>query len=348
MKRFIGIITLFIFSWVSTLIAQEDMPGYTVEGYYTYTEVAAFNEENKLHLENASARLQNEISGIMNRLKSGSINAAEADSQISQLLSNFTAENNRHQSEKETQLYSGGYQYLLYSDETIIEEEYVYEDEENWADDWGDMSDFDMSEYMPKPKRFYSSMVLAIGFHTLLNTPATAPDINFFKSGLFEFGIMSRIRIGADKSPYWYNIGLSWVNQGVRWKGNSYLQDRETPTFTESALNLRSNRFSTSNIVLNTGFAYIQSKKRGLLLELNGFVGWNISTNSEIQYKTPENGSKSEFIYGKYGVNRFNYGLTAAIGIKNLALYTRYDLSPLFKQNNVFDAHPFSIGIRFF
>jgi hypothetical protein len=347
MKQIIGIFSLVIFNFGIVVTAQEEMSAYD-GNYYTYTEVAAFNEESKLHLEAANSRIHTEISGIMTRLKSGSINATEADNQINQLLANYNSEHKSHQNEMETKLFSGGYQYLLY-DETIAEEEYAVEDvEEDWADDWGNMDDFNMDDYMPKPKRFKANMVLAFGFHTLLNTPAWAPDISFFKSGMFEFGFLTRFRIGADKSPYWYNIGLSYVNSGVRWEGTSYLLDRVTPTFEASQENLRRNRFTTDHIVLNTGFAYLQDKKRSLAIELNGFFGWNISSNNEIQYKTAENGRKSELVYGKFGVNQFNYGLTAAIGIKGLTLYTRYDLSPLFKEYNVFDAHPFSIGIRLF
>ncbi len=345
MKRLVGIISLVIFNWGISVLAQEDMSAYD-GNYYTYTEVAAFNEEIKLHLEAANEQLQNETREVINRLKAGSINAAEAEIQINQLLANFTSENNRYKNEKEAQLYSGGYQYLL-NDETMIEEEYVVEDLES-TEDWGDMEDFNMDDLMPKPKRYMSNMVLAIGFHTLLNTPSSAPDISFFKSGMFEFGFLSRFRIGAEKSPYWYNLGLSYVNSGVRWKGNSYLLDRDVPTFTVSPSDLRRNRFTTDNIVLNTGFAFMQNKKRGLVVELNGFLGWNVSNHNEIQYKTPENGRKSELVYGKFGVNQFNYGLTAAIGLKRIALYTRYDLSPLFKEDNVFDAHPLSIGVRFF
>src|SRR5690606_28520423 len=162
-------------------------------------------------------------------------------------------------------------------------EEYVYENEEDWADDWGDMGDFNVPEYTPKPKKFQSSLTLAIGFHTLLNTPSTAPEINFFKSGMFEFGFINRFRIGADNSPFWYNIGLSYVNNGVRWKGNSYILDRDIPTFTENSSALRRNRLTTDNIVLNTGFAYIQDKIRILFFEVNGFLVLNVSTYNEIQ-----------------------------------------------------------------
>lgn len=49
---------------------------------------------------------------------------------------------------------------------------------------------------------------------------------------------------------------------------------------------------------------------------------------------------------GDYNVNNFIYGLSSYVGYKEISLYLKYDLNPIFK-NNAIDENNISLGIRF-
>ena len=47
-----------------------------------------------------------------------------------------------------------------------------------------------------------------------------------------------------------------------------------------------------------------------------------------------------------FNVNDFTYGLSAYVGHKSTSLYVKYDLNPMFKNNNI-DQNNVSLGLRF-
>lgn len=57
----------------------------------------------------------------------------------------------------------------------------------------------------------------------------------------------------------------------------------------------------------------------------------------DLKYKTT--------IKGDYNVNNFVYGLSSYIGYRELSLYFKYDLNPLF-QNNLVKENNVSLGLR--
>jgi hypothetical protein len=348
MKTATGFFLLFFSALFPFCLLAQDNPVLTVEDYFTSTEITAMQNDNAAYFEEASNQLQRDLQATLSAVTSGNLTREQGDRNMAQRMEAFKTSVSENQTMNLQKLYSGGYQHLL-----IQEDPGLVDQDVSAEDDWiEDDTDDDMDIEMPSPakKRFTASTVMGFGFHTLLNHPSTAPEVNFFRSGLFEIGFLGRIRFSKDndKSPYFANVGLSYVFNSIRWKGNEYLLDRDVPTFTPSPQDLRRNDFENGYITLTAGLAYIQSKKRGLLFEVNAFAGYNVHSNNTIRFKTPENGRAIHTTYGKYGVNDFSYGLTAAIGLKNFAIYSRYDLSTLFRNSAGFEGQPFSIGVRFF
>lgn len=340
-------LVLFSFLFPFCALAQ-DNPVLTVEDYFTSTEITAMQNDNAAYFEEASNQLQRDLQATVSAVTSGTLTREQGDRNMSQRMEAFKASVRENQAMNLQKLYSGGYQHLLFQEDPGLVDQAVSEEEE-WGDD-DTAEDLTMDMPTPGKKRFTASTVLGVGFHTLLNHPSTAPGINFFQSGMFDVGILGRVRLSKtnEKSPFFANLGLSYVFNSIRWEGNEYLLDRDVPTFTPSPQNLRRNDFENGYITLTAGLAYIQSKKRGLLFEVNAFAGYNVHSNNTIRFRTPENGRAIHTTYGKYGVNDFSYGLTAAIGLKNFAIYSRYDLSTLFRNSDGFGGQPFSIGVRFF
>ena len=342
-------LVLFSFLFPFCALAQ-DNPVLTVEDYFTSTEITAMQNDNAAYFEEASNQLQRDLQATVSAVTSGTLTREQGDRNMSQRMEAFKASVRENQAMNLQKLYSGGYQHLLFQEDPGLVDQAGSEEEE-WGDD-DTAEDLTMDMPTPGKKRFTASTVLGVGFHTLLNHPSNAPGIKFFRSSMFEVGILGRIRFSKSNtnSPFFANVGLSYLFNGFRWEGNDYLLDRDVPTFTNwpQSLDLSRNEFENGYIVLTGGLSYIQPKKRGLLFEINGFIGYNVHTSSTIQFKTAEKGRSIQTTYGKYGVNDFSYGLTAAIGLKNFAIYSRYDLSTLFRNSDGFGGQPFSIGVRFF
>jgi len=89
-------------------------------------------------------------------------------------------------------------------------------------------------------------------------------------------------------------------------------------------------------------FRYDTSKN--LKIGLGAYAGVNIGSLQKLKYKVDGDRIKDKQ-KGVFDVNNFVYGLSSYVGIGSSALYIKYDLSPVFKnqskkQNNI------SLGLR--
>ena len=92
-------------------------------------------------------------------------------------------------------------------------------------------------------------------------------------------------------------------------------------------------------VMLNVGF-----KKERLRLGVGGYVGYRIGGYTKVEYAEGKEKDK-----GSLGLNDLKYGLTAELGRSpGAALFFRYDLSELFRSNQVVPSgmQAFSFGIR--
>lgn len=209
------------------------------------------------------------------------------------------------------------------------------------------------------PKRTRANLALAVGWHTMF-TPdgVNQPAVDFWRGGFTEVGVMVSTRLGGAKSPIHLNYGTSLLyNKADIGGGNFYLQtnDQQIPEFVDRNLDIRDNKLRTSYVTATLGFK-IAPKRKGWHFEANGFAGVLFRAKQNIEFVQGD-----ELIVedrrarsGNYGINRFNYGVSAAFGYRNLSLYARYDLSPVWDRinlppdvsaTNAFNA--FSVGFRF-
>ena len=71
------------------------------------------------------------------------------------------------------------------------------------------------------------------------------------------------------------------------------------------------------------------------------------SKEKQIVRYEDENGNKVKTkTKGDYNVNDFVYGVSAYIGYGEISLYAKYDLQPVFANNDI-DQNNLSLGIRF-
>ena len=78
---------------------------------------------------------------------------------------------------------------------------------------------------------------------------------------------------------------------------------------------------------------------------LGGYAGFNLQTLQKLKYK--EDGRKvKDKIKNGYNTTDFVYGLSGYIAFDEIALYVKYDLSPIFK-NQIAEQNNISVGLRF-
>ena len=80
-------------------------------------------------------------------------------------------------------------------------------------------------------------------------------------------------------------------------------------------------------------------------LGIGGYAGVRIKSKQILKYEIDDVKIK-ERQKGDFNVSDFNYGLSAYLGYGQTSLYVKYDLNPMFKNNNI-DQNNVSLGIRF-
>ncbi|MGR3811157.1 outer membrane beta-barrel protein [Jiulongibacter sp. NS-SX5] len=96
------------------------------------------------------------------------------------------------------------------------------------------------------------------------------------------------------------------------------------------------NNFVNIPVMLQFGF-----KESNFRLGIGAYGGVRI--NSYQKFEDAYGKFKEK---GEYNLRRFNYGLMAEAGRGDVRLFAKYDMQPLFNDNNPINANVFSIGLR--
>ena len=87
------------------------------------------------------------------------------------------------------------------------------------------------------------------------------------------------------------------------------------------------------------------STYRKLKIGIGGYAGLNIGSMQKLKYKEDGNRIKDKQ-RGGFEVSEFVYGLSGYVALGEVALYVKYDLNPLFK-NQTINQNNISVGVRF-
>jgi hypothetical protein len=207
----------------------------------------------------------------------------------------------------------------------------------------------------PKPlKRTYLGFTASWGWHTMiLNNPKVEgniyPEMDFWRGGFSEYAIMGNTRLGASRSPIWLNYGASLVYNRANIGGNNYLVFQDgMPSFEDRGVESRKANLRTAYVNGTIGFKIAPKGIKKFFVETNAFGGVLFRTKQDIEYRVPGSTEEvKETRRGNYGVNRFNYGLSAAVGYDFFSLYARYDMAGFFNNNSVYDYTPITVGLKF-
>jgi hypothetical protein len=178
-----------------------------------------------------------------------------------------------------------------------------------------------------------------------------AQEKNIEKEEVFE-----AMELALEKAAR-VKYGLELQINGLKADNNMYfVEDGDQTVLEEFPHKLNKAKLRMNNIVIPIHFEFGPSKitynkKRAryntdnFKIALGGYAGINASTSQKLKYE--EDGRDRKVTLDQsYNRSLFIYGLSGYIGYNNVGLYVKYDLNPIFKDNQ-FDQNLLSFGMRF-
>lgn len=215
-----------------------------------------------------------------------------------------------------------------------------------------------------KPRKYdlrtSTDFVFAFGFNNALIDGENLEDSPYKLggSGFIELGYAWKTRI-FDNTNFWrlkYGFSLQWNK--LKIKNNNYLVNTNGDiSLQEYPIDADKIKFRTTNLVFPMHLEFGPSKKidkedyfrysthKKLKIGLGGYAGLNLGNMQKIKYK--EDGEREkEKQRDQFEVSELIYGLSGYVALGDVALYVKYDLNPIFK-NQVVDQNNISVGLRF-
>ena len=215
-----------------------------------------------------------------------------------------------------------------------------------------------------KPSKFdvrtTTDIVFAIGFN---NAIIDGQDINdspykIGGSGFVELGVAWKTRL-FENTNFWrvkYGVSLQWNKLDI--KDNQYFVNSDGAILLqEFPLDLDKAKFRTTNLVFPLHLeigpsrkierdSYIRySTRNQLKVGFGGYAGVSLGHMQKLKYQ--QNGDRQKDKQkGDFNVNEFVYGLSGYVALGGTALYVKYDLNPIFRNQSV-DQNNISVGLRF-
>ena len=213
-----------------------------------------------------------------------------------------------------------------------------------------------------KSKRTSSQFVFAFGLNNVVTDGENLEDSDYrvWGSHFYEWGITYNSRILKNNNLLHAKYGLTLMYNNLRPTDNRYFVKNGNQTdLVTSSVNLDESRFRnvylTAPLHLEFDFTPKKLSKDGtktyfrthesIRFGIGGYAGVRIKSKQILKYEADDIKVK-EKQKGDFNVSDFTYGLSAYLGYGQTSLYVKYDLNPMFKNNNI-DQNNVSLGLRF-
>ncbi|MFH6943943.1 hypothetical protein [Flavobacterium sp. FlaQc-50] len=208
-------------------------------------------------------------------------------------------------------------------------------------------------------KRTTSQFVFATGLNNMMiDGKLQDSNYSFIGSHFYEWGFTYNTRLMKNDNLLHAKYGLSLMYNNIRpTKNRSFVVDGDQTNLEINAVNLSESRFRNVYIVLpvhlefdftkpkvKDGKTYFRTHK-SFRFGVGGYAGINVKSKQILKFEEEDLKYKTT-IKGDYNVNNFIYGLSSYVGYRDISLYLKYDLNPLFKDNLVKENN-ISLGLRF-
>lgn len=209
-------------------------------------------------------------------------------------------------------------------------------------------------------RRTTSDLVLAIGFNNAIIEGQELNDSPYKIGGsrFFELGVAWKTRVFDNSNFLRLKYGFSFQFNGLKIDDNQYLVEQGDQTVLETyPINLDKAKFRMDNLVFPVHFEFGSSTKREgddyfrystkdkFKLGLGGYAGFNLLTIQKLKYEENGEDRKDKFKQN-FNTNNFIYGLSGYVALGDVALYVKYDLNTIFKDNPI-EQRNISVGLRF-
>lgn len=210
-----------------------------------------------------------------------------------------------------------------------------------------------------RDRRTTSQMVLAFGLNNTIIEGQSLDDSPYKIGGsrFFEIGWAWRTRVFNQSNFMRFKYGFSFQINGLKPTDNRYFVDEGMETILEPfEYELDKSKLTVSNLVFPVHFEFGPSKKyeredyfrystrNQFKIGIGGYAGSNIGARQKLKYSADGNKIKDK-IKRDYNTTNLVYGLSGYLAFDDTALYIKYDLSPLFKDQAV-EQRNISLGLR--
>ncbi|GAA3766366.1 hypothetical protein [Flavobacterium ginsengiterrae] len=207
-------------------------------------------------------------------------------------------------------------------------------------------------------KRTTSQFVFAMGLNNMLaDGKLQDSKYSFIGSHFYEWGFTYNSRLMKNDNLLHAKYGLSLMYNNIRATENkSFVVNGDQTNLEINPIHLTESRFRNVYLVLpvhlefdftrpvqSNGKTYFKTHK-SFRFGIGGYTGINVKSKQILKFEEEDLKYKTR-IKGDYNVNNFIYGLSSYIGYRDLSLYFKYDLNPLF-QDNLVKENNISLGLR--
>lgn len=208
-------------------------------------------------------------------------------------------------------------------------------------------------------RRTTSDFVLAVGFNNVIVDGKLGDDIYKLGGSRFaEIGWAWKTRVFKETNWLRIKYGFSFQFNGLKPTDNRYFVDTGSQTELQTfPVGLSKSKFRIDNLVIPVHFEIGPSTKierenyfrysthKKIKIGLGGYAGIKLGARQKLHFDDmgQEVEQKEK---GDFNTNNFIYGLSAYLGWRDTALYVKYDLNTIFKDNPV-EQRNISLGLRF-
>jgi hypothetical protein len=207
-------------------------------------------------------------------------------------------------------------------------------------------------------KRTTSQFVFAFGVNRLVTDGDIDNDNYKWRSDFYEWGVSWNTRLLKNNNLLHAKYGLSLQYNNLRPDNNMmFATDGGKTGLVDAGRDLDMARLRYVNLVIPMHLEFDLTKKqvnedktyfpshKSFRLGVGGYTGFNVKEKQIIKYSEDGHDVKHKQ-NGDFNVSDFVYGVSAYIGYGQISLYAKYDLQPVFANNDV-DQNNLSLGIRF-
>ena len=345
MTKIIFYITVFILLCISKIHAQKSFE----------SQVKSISSEIENITKEEKSALKNEVEAVNVALENGKITKEEADKE-KQKLAETRAKNieNRVAVEQENlkTLVQKKVDGQITGLDTIKKPTKIIL---KW-----EKGDKDYVNKSKTEKRTTSQFVLAFGVNNLVTNRAVAnSDFYYWQSHFFEWGFTENTRIFKNHNLLHLKYGFSVMYNNICPTDNRYFvpAPNSQTNLEVFPYELEDSRFKNVYLVapLHLEFDFSGNKSKygnssfsthkGVRFGIGGYGGFRIKSKQKMYYNIDDDKIRIK-TKGDFNANDFIYGVSTYLGYKATSLYLKYDLNPLFENNDV-DQNNISLGVRF-